>query len=306
MARDPACRVSDCRLHATALSGGGESLLRWRAKGGFMKRCLVALAAVVVCLVPLRADVTLTQTTTMQIEGPMAAMMPAKPMVMVTRIKGTKARADVEMMDQKISSLADLTTKELTVLNHQQKTAQVISTTAVSPAEIPKLDVDVSFKPTGQSKAIDGVPCAEYAFKMTFGFAEMSAGQMPKETGEMMKDVRMVMDGSTWIARTGPGSEEYIKFQKASMNANMAAILGGIMGGPQRGGIDKLMAAISEAPGLAYLTEMSMSVDGTGPMVDMFKQQLGGMKVTQKMTSVSTEAIADDLFKVPPGYTIKK
>ncbi len=269
-----------------------------------MKRCLVTLIVFVLCLVPLRADLTFTQTMT--VEGPMAAMMKDKPMVIVMRIKGKKARTDMDMMDTKMSSVADLATKEVTLLNHQEKTAQVIGATTPVDPNIPKLDVEVSFKPTGQARPIDGVACDEYAFKMSFGFAEMSGKPLPPEAAEMFKDVRMLMDGSIWISKGGPGAAEYTAFQKAAVDANLMSALAGMMGGQNRGGMDKLMAAVSEAPGLPYLTEISMSVEGTAPMVEMLKQQMAGMKLIQKTSAISTDAIADELFKVPADYTIKK
>jgi hypothetical protein len=35
-------------------------------------------------------------------------------------------------------------------------------------------------------------------------------------------------------------------------------------------------------------------------------KQMGPMKIIQKLESVSTDPIADDLFRVPEGYTIEK
>lgn len=274
-----------------------------------MKRCLATLVVFALCLVPLHADLTFTQTMTME-GGAMAAMMAGKPVVMTTRLKGMKSRADMEAMGTKITTLTDLKSKEITVLNHQDKTAQVISA-AAPPAgvELPKMDIDISFKPTGESRAIDGVQCFEHAFKMSLGFGEMAGGgkQMPPETAEMMKDMKMMMDGSVWIAKSGPGAAEYMAFQKTALEGNLTELLAGMVGGQQvRGGMDKLMRAITEAPGLPYLTEISMSVDGTGPMVEMMKQQMAGMKMIQKMTNISTDPLADDLFSVPEGYTVKK
>lgn len=270
-----------------------------------MKRCLVTLVVFVLCLVPLHADLTFTQTMTME-GGPMAAMMAGKPMVMTTRVKGKKARADMEVMGTKITSLTDLATKEITILNHAEKTAQVISPTTGANVEMPKMDVDVSLKPTGQSKAIDGVQCAEHTFKLAVGFAEMSGKQMPPEAAEAMKDLKMLMDGSIWVAKGGPGAAEYTAFQKAAVEAKLASALAGLMGGESRGGIDKLMAAVSEAPGIPYLTEMTMDVEGTSPMVEMMKKQMSGMKMVQRTTGVSTEPLADDLFKIPGDYKVKK
>jgi hypothetical protein len=70
-------------------------------------------------------------------------------------------------------------------------------------------------------------------------------------------------------------------------------------------GMDKVMKAMSSLDGMSYLTEMTMTVEGTGQMADMMKQ-MGAMKITTRTTSVKTEAVSDDLFKVPEGYTITK
>lgn len=271
-------------------------------RGIFMKRSLATLVVVVLCLVPLGADLTFTQTMT--VEGAMAAMMAGKPIALVTRVKGKKARADMEVME--ISSLTDLVTREVTILNHKDKTAQVIGARSAPMPNAPELNLDFSFKPTGQAKAIDGVQCAEHVFTVSFGLANMSGQQVPSEAAEAMKDVRMVMDGSVWIAKDAPGAAEYIAFQKAALDGNLSYALGALMGGQSRGGMDKLMAALSEAPGLPYLTEMTMSVEGTGPFVEMMKKQMTGMKLVQKMASVSTEPLGDDLFRVPADYTVKK
>jgi hypothetical protein len=40
-------------------------------------------------------------------------------------------------------------------------------------------------------------------------------------------------------------------------------------------------------------------------MADMMRQ-MGAMKITTRTTSVKTDAVSDDLFKVPEGYTVTK
>jgi hypothetical protein len=273
-----------------------------------MKRCLVTLGVFVLCLVPLHADLTFTQTMTIE-GGPMAAMMKDKPIVIVTRVKGTKARNDLDASGMKMTSITDVAAKQVTLLNHQEKTAQVLSETSpAATADAPKLDVKVDFKATGQSKAIDGAECAEHAFKIIVGLAEMSGGKVPKEAAEMLKDTRVVMDGSIWLAKSGPGAAEYIAFQKAAVEGGLAAALAAMLGGgqPAGGGMDKLMTTIAGAPGLPYLTEINMGVEGTGPMVEVVKQQIAGMKLVQKLSGINTDPVSDDQFKVPADYTVKK
>jgi hypothetical protein len=58
---------------------------------------------------------------------------------------------------------------------------------------------------------------------------------------------------------------------------------------------------------MPVLTEMSMNVEGgTGQMADMMRQMMGNMKVTTKVLSVKTDAIAEDVFQVPQGYQVIK
>jgi hypothetical protein len=50
---------------------------------------------------------------------------------------------------------------------------------------------------------------------------------------------------------------------------------------------------------------MTMTIDGQGQMADMMKQ-MGPMKITNKVTSITTTAVGDELFKIPEGYTVTK
>lgn len=272
-----------------------------------MRKLVVTAALIAVALVPLRADLTFVQTMTM--EGPMAAMAGGQLPTITMRIKGTKARSDIEMPKMNIISIADVAEKTVIILNAQTKIAQVITPeSAISGAKVqmPSLD-DVSFKPTGKTQTIDSQLCEEHEFSMTLNMAEMAAagqGQMPPEAAEMMKDVRMVMNGAIWLAKNAPGVQEYTAYMKSAMASGAFAALSGMKPG-QSGGMDKLMAAASSAPGLPYLTEITMRMEGTGPMVEAMNQ-MGPMKMIQKMSSVSTDPISDDLFKIPEGYTIEK
>src|SRR5918992_372227 len=123
------------------------------------------------------------------------------------------------------------------------------------------------------------------------------SGQVPPEAAAMMKDVKMMMDGSIWIARSAPGASEFSAFNKAALESKLLGAVAGMTPG-KSGPMDKLIEAWAAAPGLPYLTEITMQFEGTGPMVDAMKQ-MGGMKMVQKIASVSTDAVADDIFAIP-------
>jgi hypothetical protein len=274
-----------------------------------MKRFVTICALLLLCGTPALADVTITQTMT--VEGKMGAMMGgatggAMP-TLVTRIKGLMSRTDVEMKDMSMATITDLTVPQFIILNAATRTAQIMgpgsASFAHSAAVLPKMDF--TFKPSGRTQVIDGVRCEEHAFTMSANMAEMApAGQMPPEAMAAMRDVRMAMKGSVWIATSGPGVADYVRFQKAATDAKMLAALTGVTPGG-RGSLDQLMTAAAAAPGLPYLTEMTMEFEGTGKAVEMMRM-MGPIEMTQRTTKVSTEPIADAMFKVPDGYTIEK
>lgn len=281
-----------------------------------MKRCAIALTLLVVWSAGVRADVTVTNTLTFA--GPMAAMMNGANQ-MVMRIKGTHARMDMEMMGQRMSTLMDMETKQVTILQHAQKTAQLVDMSqALAKAgvsgQMPKIDAKVD--PTGNTMEINGQKCSEYKYSMTLDMAAMMAnmaasgagpgGQpMPPGAADMFKDLKMIMNGTMWVAKDGPGVSEYVKFSKAAQGNMMPMSPFGGAGMTGAPGMEEMMKAFSKLDGMAYQTEIEMSFEGTSPMIDMVKA-MGAMKISTKVTEVSTQPIADDQFQVPADYTVTK
>ena len=283
-----------------------------------MKRWFATTLAVVLLSTALRADVTIVQSTT--VEGGMAAMAAAagggaslNPKL-TTRIKGMKSRMELEG-PVSVVTIVDLTTKQVIVLNDAQKSATIMTpgapapgttstttTTTAAPVTLGKADAKVG--PTGKSQVIDGHKAEEIAFTTSLDMAQMGGPQLPPEVAAMMQGMKMIMDGSMWVAKDAPGAREYAAFQKAAASGDMAdAALGA--SGFSVPGMDKVGKAMASLDGLTMLSDMTMTVEGSGPIADMLKQA-GPMKVISKVTSITADPISDDLFKVPEGYTITK
>ena len=205
-----------------------------------------------------------------------------------------------------MSVITDLVTKQVITLMPNTKTAMVTTADSVAaggaPIAMPK--IDTSLKPTGKSQTIEGVVCDEHTFTMVMDMASMAGAQMPPEAAEMLKGVKMAMNGSIWVAKSAPGVAEIMAFNKAALSSGLARGGERHEAGPA-GGMDQLMNAAASAPGIPYLTEMTMEMQGEGPMVEAMKQ-MGAMKMIQKVSSVSTETIPDAMFQLPEGYTIEK
>ena len=280
-----------------------------------MRRGLLGIAFAVVCVAAVSADVTIT--TGITIEGAMAAAAGGAPTPkVVTRIKGDKARTDIEVSGMNTTTIVDLTTKQMMLLRHDDKTAQLIEPgsatvpTPKGPMPMPKIDTTV--KPTGQKRDINGVSCAEYSIMMIMDMSSMGGrADMPPEAAAMFKGLTMKMSGSAWVARDAPGAPEYATYQAAAAKMALGAIAGGA-GAAGRGGMgtmpqgmEKLIAGFAEAPGIPYLTELTMSMEGNAKIAAMMAQ-MGQMKIISKVTDVSTAAVDDSLFVVPADYkTIK-
>jgi len=270
-----------------------------------MRKWLATAAVVAVSLVSVRADVTITHS--MKMEGAAAAALAGVQMPRTTtRIKGQRSRAEIEAGGQVITSIGDLMTGQLIILNAQAKTAVITTPASVAaggaPLTVPNMEI--SFKPTGKSQVIDGQTCEEFGLTMTMNLAEFAGQQIPPEAAEMMKDIRLAMNGSFWIARDSPGAAEFAAYNKAARASNLLSAITGVAPGGA-GGLEKIMEAAAGASGVSYLTELLVTFEGSGPIVDVMKQ-MGPMKMIQKLESISTDPIADDLFKVPEGYTIEK
>ena len=278
-----------------------------------MRRGMLGIAVALLCVAAVSADVTIMTSTS--IEGAMAAAAGGAPTPkIVTRIKGNKARTDIDVNGLTTSTIVDLATKQMTLLRHDDKTAQVMDSGSVTvptpkgPMPVPKIDTTV--KPTGQTRDINGVACSEFAVSMTMDMSSMGGrGDMPPEAAAMFKGLTMKMNGSAWVGKDAPGAAEYMTYQAAAAKMALTAVSGAASGGrggnlmPQ--GMEKLIAGFAEAPGIPYLTELTMTMEGNSQIAAMMSQ-MGQMKIISRVTDVSTAAVADSAFVVPADYKMIK
>jgi hypothetical protein len=204
--------------------------------------------------------------------------------------------------------LMDVARKQTIVLRPDQKTAQVLelgANMAPGAADLPMPSVESSVKPTGQTREIDGKPCEEYAITIRMDMAPMAAaagrGDMPPAAAAMLKDMRMTMTGSAWVARNVPGAAEYAAFQSAAGRIAAGAMSAARASGLPSG-LERILTGF-DSPGIPLLTEMVMSMEGN-PQLAAIMKQMGQMKITSRVTGISTDALPDTLFTVPEDYKI--
>ena len=158
-------------------------------------------------------------------------------------------------------------TKQIIVLRPDQKTATIVSTVKPPPTgtgsstTLPAPSVEASVKPTGKSQVIDGVKCDEYVFTTAMDLGSFAGGQAPPEAAAMLQGLTMNVAGSLWVSKEVPGAAEYAAFQKAAAASDLSATAMGAAG-ISMPGMDKMLKTMGSIDGLAYLSEMTMSVRG--------------------------------------------
>lgn len=272
-----------------------------------MRRWMTTAVMLAACTAVVRADLTISQTTSVQ-GGPVQMAGIALTPKTTTRIKGMKERSDIEVVGQSFSTIVDLTTKQVAILRHDQKTVQIVTASDSLRPQIQMQDVSASMQPTGRSQVIDGVSCDEYGFTTDIPMASIAGTQtqLPPEAVEMLQGVTMKMKGSVWVAKSIPGADEYAAFMAAASRADLTSLIAGAASG-NNSAMARMMDAMAKLKGIAYMTDMTMSFEGTGQFVDMMNQMGGSdMHATTKVSSISTDPIDDSVFTIPADYTVIK
>jgi hypothetical protein len=274
-----------------------------------MRRSAAVMFLVAAAVTPLAADLTVTTVTT--IEGAFAAATSGASPKMVVRISGAKSRMEVDTGDQTIVTISDSATNQAYLLQPKDKTATLLPAGSGGAANAAAPSTDASVRPTGQKREIDGFSCDEYLVAMKLDMSALAAGgALPPEAAGMLKDVILTVNGSVWATKDAPGAAEYGEFQKTAAHVAGAAMeraVGAAAGrsSPISGGMNRLVTGFPEALGIPYLTELTTKVEGTGQLVALM-QQIGQMKITGKVASISTDPVPADVFAIPEGYTIVK
>ena len=266
-----------------------------------MKRASMLLTFLLVAVSHLvvRADVTITMTNS--VDGPMAGLIGAAGSTTL-RVQGLKARHDIEVMGRTMATVIDVAARETFLLDQTAKTVRRIPLAASGqpdPAiagglnvQMPKMDVVL--ERTGRTQQVAGQECVEFHTVMTMDMSQAGGALAIPDAREAMKDMRMVMQGSTWVSTSSAEASEYIKFQQGAKAAGIVPPTTLLAGGNAPDPV--------AAEGLPCLSEIEISYEGTGPMVEMLKK-MGAMKVTGRLTGISLAPIDSEVFVVPAGYT---
>ncbi len=234
----------------------------------------VAVAALVLAALasPALADVTISMAIS---GGPME-------MKSVAYIRGLKMRTNASVMGRDVAMLMDIPAKQAVMWDPSTKElidpGQLAAGAALSVE-----DVKVSLEPSGQTKAILGKTCDGYAMSVSFTLSVAD------------QTLAMSMTGTAWIAKDAPGRAEYSAFYKAAADSGLLAQMPGM--GPQSKAMTELQRKFADL-GVPYEQQFRVGAQGSGQMADMVNSMAGGL-MTMRVSAITTDAIADDLFIAP-------
>jgi hypothetical protein len=160
----------------------------------------------------------------------------------------------------------------------------------VSPA-----GTQASLKANGQARTVAGQNTEGYDIAIV----------VPTTVSGM--EMTIHLNGTTWIAKGAPGSEDYAAFYQG------AAEKGWIFSDPraaegapgQARAMAQMYTEFARIGGLPLETVMDIKAEGSGVMGSMMAK-VGGMQTTTTTDSVETGALDDALFQVPAGYEIEQ
>jgi Domain of unknown function (DUF4412) len=212
-------------------------------------------------------------------------------------VKGMKIRSDQTIGGKETSTILDAAAKQMIMLNHSKKEADVYDMTKMAEplAKIATSDIKFDIKATGETRQIAGSTCAVHDVTVSLPM------QMGGDAG-----MTLMMTGPYCLVKNGPGQADYQAFYRT------IAENGFFMGDPRQAkaqpaqakAMTEMYRKMSEL-GVPYSTEMNIKFEGGGPMAAIMSK-MGGTSITNEVTSISTDPIADSVFEIPAGYKVNK
>ena len=180
------------------------------------------------------------------------------------------------------------------VILHRDKQEAEIYDAATAAAEVekrlPSDRIIGEVTPTGRTKDLLGVRCEEYSFALK---------------GPLTDTVLLVRSGTAWLAKQGPGVEEYLSFYRA---AGTVLAAGSIKAPKEMVALSRtdteFYRRIAALGGMPYAIDTKISVEGTGLVARMLGDILN-LSESTTTTAVDTTPLQEQMFAVPTGWKTK-
>ena len=254
----------------------------------------IAFAAVV-CIVcsssALPADVRITENTSAKagdrsVQG-----------VRSIYIRGSRMRIELTQNNRTTATVFDLPAGAIVDLEPEKKRAEIReigARNAQLEKSYPRARSSVVLTATGATKVIADLPCEESAYVVKV--------PMTKD-GETV----LTLTGSAWTAPSAPGAVDYHAFVQAAVARELVmgyASDNAILLAVTRGQTE-LYRAVGALPGIPYMVDFVIGVEGKGVVAGMIRKATSGSR-TSTVTSVAAAPLSDATFEIPYGWKREK
>ncbi len=211
-------------------------------------------------------------------------------------LRGSQIRRDLIDRGKAYSHLYDLKKREITVIDHSQRLAQIYAMASLNQqtdAKISSQDLKLDLKPTGRKHALQKWNCAEYDI----------VAAMPAEVGG--EKVSFTLTGNVWLARDTEEQKETAAFVNAAQTPDF------FMGIPalaksspaQARGMSEIVRRMAPM-GLLCAVDVKTKYEGSGRMAALSNKLDSSISLTyQQYGSAPLKA---DAFDIPKGYRVAR
>ncbi len=211
-------------------------------------------------------------------------------------LRGNQIRRDLIDRGKAYSHLYDLKTREITVIDHSQRLAQVFTMASLnqqSDAKISSKDLKLDLKPTGRKHALQKWKCAEH---------EIEAAMPAEIAGEK---VSFMLSGNVWLARDTAEQKETAAFVNAAQTPDF------FMGIPalaksspaQARGMSEIVRRMAPM-GLLCAVDVKTKYEGTGRMAALSNKLDSRIKLTYEQ--YGSAPLKPEVFDIPNGYRVER
>jgi hypothetical protein len=212
----------------------------------------------------------------------------------VEYVKGAKMRTDQTTAGKKTTTIIDASTRQLISIDHDKKEAQVMEMKGVSESmsKIGVENISISITPAGTTRQIAGKTCEVYDLKIA----------VPLDMQKLK--MTMAMAGPHCLVKNGPGQADFQAFYKAAADGGVFFDASQAKAQPSAAkAMTDMYKKMSEL-GVPYSSEITIQMQGEGPMAEMMKKMTS--TITNEVIEVSTAPLAASVFEIPAGYAVTK
>ena len=188
-----------------------------------------------------------------------------------------------------VGLIHDVAGNRVIILRCDKQEAEVVDAVKASAEvekRLPARLIMTTIEPTGRSRDLLGVRCEEYAFSVKAPLAE---------------GVMLIRSGTAWMAKSGPGVEEYVAFYRSALTVITAGSIRASKGfvAADRTNME-LSRQLALLGGMPYEMHMKVDVEGRGIQASMKKPSEFEQSI--QVTAVENGPLDSHVFDVPTGW----